>query len=342
MAEHDNGYKLLFSHATMVADLIRGFVHEDWVKDLDLTSLEKVGGGYVSDDLRNRESDMVWRVRWGEERWLYVYLLLEFQSTVDPFMAVRVMTYVGLLYQDLIRQRALAPSGRLPPVLPLVLYNGNLRWGAAQEIAEMVEEVPGGLERYRPHLRYFLLDEGRLAREDLDSVRNLAAALFRLEKSRGLEDVERVVAALVEWFREPDLSELQRAFTVWLVRVLLPARLPGVEIPGMADLQEVKSMLAENVIDWTQEWKQAGFEEGMEKGLEKGLEQGLEQGMEKGLKKSLVLFRDVLVKQLETRFGSLPAEALARLEAIGSIEALAELLGRVPEASSLAALDLGI
>jgi hypothetical protein len=32
-----------------------------------------------------------------------VYLLLEFQSTVDPFMAVRIMVYLGLLYQDLIK-----------------------------------------------------------------------------------------------------------------------------------------------------------------------------------------------------------------------------------------------
>ncbi len=44
MAEHDNGYKLLFSHADMVADLIRGFVHEDWVRNLDFSTLEKVAG----------------------------------------------------------------------------------------------------------------------------------------------------------------------------------------------------------------------------------------------------------------------------------------------------------
>ncbi|HEY2289294.1 MAG TPA: hypothetical protein VGM86_01215 [Thermoanaerobaculia bacterium] len=37
MAEHDSGYKLLFSHPEMVEDLIRGFVHEDWVRDLDFT-----------------------------------------------------------------------------------------------------------------------------------------------------------------------------------------------------------------------------------------------------------------------------------------------------------------
>ena len=37
--DHDHSYKLLFSHAEMVADLLRGFVHEDWVAQLDFSSL---------------------------------------------------------------------------------------------------------------------------------------------------------------------------------------------------------------------------------------------------------------------------------------------------------------
>ena len=57
MAEHDYGYKLLFSHASMVSDLLRGFVKEDWIRELDFGTLERMGGGYVSDDLRSRESD---------------------------------------------------------------------------------------------------------------------------------------------------------------------------------------------------------------------------------------------------------------------------------------------
>ena len=36
MAEHDNSYKLLFSHVELVADLLRGFVHEPWAARLDL------------------------------------------------------------------------------------------------------------------------------------------------------------------------------------------------------------------------------------------------------------------------------------------------------------------
>lgn len=325
MANHDDSYKLLFSHAAMVADLIRGFVHEDWVSGLDLSTLEKVGGHYVSNDLRHRESDMVWRVRWGGERWLYVYLLLEFQSTVDPYMAVRLMTYVGLLYEDLIRQRVLTPSGRLPPILPLVLYNGYSPWGAALDVAELIEELPAGLERYQPRLQYFLLDEGRLAQQDLES-RNLAGALFQLERSRSPQEIERVVAALLEWLKGEE--ELQRAFAVWLVRVLLPARLPGIEIPGLMDLQEIKSMLAERVTEWTRQWEQTGFEKGLEKGIEKVRNE------------DLAAVRGVVVQQLEGRFGPLAEGTRKQLEAIGSVEALAKLLAQVPQAPSLAALGL--
>ncbi len=320
MADHDHGYKLLFSHAALVADLIRGFVREEWVRELDFSTLERVSGGYVSDDLRDRESDVVWRLKWRGGEWVYVYLLLEFQSTNEPFMAVRVLVYVGLLYQDLLRQGTLTFSGKLPPILPIVLYNGYGPWTGAPDIADLVEALPGGLERYRPSLRYCLLDEMRLAESELPSVRNLAAALFRLEQSRTPDDVRRVLGALVEWLGEPQHASLRHAFTVWLVRVLLPARAPGVRIPEVEDLQEVGSMLAEDRIDWSLEWKQKGREEGREEGLK--------------------AMRPAVLVQLEQRFGPLPDESRRRIEAIHSFEDLAALASRILMAGSLAELGL--
>ena len=180
---HDHSYKLLFSHPEMVVDLLKGFVRQPWVAQCDFATLEKVSGSYVSDDLRDREDDLIWRVRWGDD-WLYVYLLLEFQSTVDHFMAVRLLGYLALLYQDLIRVDKLGVGDLLPPVLPLVLYNGERRWQAPLHLDSLIHPAPTGLDHYRPQLSYLLLDEGSFAPADLSTLNNLVAALFQLENSR--------------------------------------------------------------------------------------------------------------------------------------------------------------
>ena len=107
-----------------VRDLVLGFIPDDWLRGLDYSTLEKVPASYVTDDLRQRSDDVIWRVKTGDD-WLYLYILIEFQSQVDPFMAVRMLVYVGLLYQDLIRREEVKPGRPLPPVLPIVLYNGD-------------------------------------------------------------------------------------------------------------------------------------------------------------------------------------------------------------------------
>lgn len=127
-------------------------------------------------------------------------------------MAVRMMTYVGLLYQDLIAQDKLTTEGRLPPVLPVVLYNGEPRWSAGTDIEQLIEYVPRGLERYRPHMRYLVLDEGALLSEDPSpELRSLVYALFRLEHSQDPQEMLSVLATLGDWLHNPEQRRLRRA-----------------------------------------------------------------------------------------------------------------------------------
>ena len=86
--EHDSGYRYLFSAPEMVRDLILGFVPDEWLHSLDYSTLERVDGIYITEDFRNRADDIVWRVKVGGN-WVYLYLLIEFQSTVDQYMALR-------------------------------------------------------------------------------------------------------------------------------------------------------------------------------------------------------------------------------------------------------------
>ena len=60
MKQHANTYKNLFSHREMVQDLISGFVKQGWVARLDFDTLERVGDSFVTDDIRDREDDIIW------------------------------------------------------------------------------------------------------------------------------------------------------------------------------------------------------------------------------------------------------------------------------------------
>lgn len=269
--DHDGSYRLLFSHQQMIGDLLRGFIHEDWIARLDFRSLEKCGEVQISDRLERREEDLIWRASWQVDG-TPIYLLVEFQSTVDPFMAVRNLTYVGLRYEELIRQKELSPAGRLPIVILLVLYNGRRGWSGAREISQLIEILPDGPHRYVPQLRYLLVDAQRELLPETEPD-NLVGLLFALERSRSHEEIDRGVARLAEVLRGPDSLELRRAFTTFLRYSLLPARFPGARIPAIQDLEEVRPMLRETVQEWTQQWLEEGRQQGEARLLKRMVEQ---------------------------------------------------------------------
>ncbi|MCP4700351.1 MAG: Rpn family recombination-promoting nuclease/putative transposase [Gammaproteobacteria bacterium] len=306
MAEHDPSYIKLFSHPQMVEDLLLGFVDEEWVAEVDFSTLETVKDSFITDDLRKRYDDIIWRVRWGD-RWLYVYLLMEFQSSVNSFMAVRLMVYVGLLYQHLIDMEKLTKKDKLPPVLPLVIYNGKNRWDAKRDISDLIEEVPGGLEKYRPHMRYFLIDESGFSDAELAApLHNLAAALFRMENSRSkknrkevIQAVREVLGQLTEWLKEPARAGLRRDFTTWLLRVFLPHNVPGIQIPEAIELQEMNDMLYETAQSWYKEAEAKGKRDGKIEGKAEGEAQ-------------------MLAYILESKFGTLGADEQAQVHGLDS------------------------
>ena len=290
----DETYKKLFAFPRMVEDLLRALITGGWIDEADFSTLQKLSADYVSDDLRRRHGDTVWRLRLGDG-WLHVLVLLEFQSRDDPDMALRILEYTVLLYRELARNEALGDDGLRPPVLPVVLYNGATRWKAVLEVTELIAPVGPSLAPYQPRQRYLLLDERRVEEDDLPS-RNLMKAVVGLEQSRSTADLVRVVGALQDWLQDPRDDKLRRAFAEWvrrLARRLAPAG--EEELPPARTLEEVRMNLEERVAQWPKEW----LEEGRELGLKQGLEQGLEHE------------RALLCRMAGSRFGADTSERLS-------------------------------
>jgi predicted transposase YdaD len=325
MAEHDGSYKALFSHPRLMKDLLQGFVEEDWTGGLDFTTLERVSGNFTSPGFRHRDADMIWKLLWRREQgWTSFYLLIEFQSTYEPFMPVRLLDYVNLLYQDLIRQGKLEPGDLLPLAVALVLYRGRRPWGRPPDLASIQVPVPGEIEGLVPRLGYLLVDERRSpARPG-----NLVSVLFRLDASPEPERLGPLIAELLELLPRGEEESLRRSFLTWLTP-LLHHTYKEVRIPEIRDLEEIPTMLEENLIRWRNKVRKAAKAEGLREGRREGREEVLQRT------------RRMLLRQMKQRFGRVPTPVRTRVQAISSLDQLERLADKILVAGSLEEMGLG-
>ena len=294
---HDAAYKLLFSHPHMVADLLRGFLPDGAWPGFDFNTLEPLPASHVGRGFRRREGDGMWRLRARaapDGGWIYVLLLMEFQSRVDQSMALRVLTYTGLALEGLLRWReglgGEEPTGApLPPVIPFVVYNGHPRWTAPPDVSELIVPSAGELARLQPSNSYVLLDMQRAETGSVpeDNAVGLQVALEQAMLEEKLPILRRVETVLAG----PEHVELRMAFAAWLRRSWEEDY--GVfadvgealrdELYRMEKAGEVVRMGSLAVERWKERNRQNEARisaRAMERGMEKGLSQGRAEGIE--------------------------------------------------------------
>jgi len=316
ISEHARSFKRLFSHPAMVEELLRGFLCEEWALRLDFSTLERVRNSFVSDRLRERHSDLIWRLRLkeGEEGGFFLYVVLEFQSTPDHFMAVRLTSYAGLLLEDIVREEKLKPGDLLPAVLSLVLHSGKRQWRGPQDLGRLFPPAPPGLQRFLPNLGYVLLDESRLDLSRPELASNRVALLFQIERCDPVE-IPHLVGRLRELSKDDDPG-LWRAFMIWIGSVLRRTSRGGI-IPSGGDFTEEDSMLEENIRAWERKVRREGKREG-----------------------EVTALRDVLLAQMALRFGRLPRQVRTKIGEITSPQELRRLAERFVTADSLQDLQI--
>ena len=310
MAESDALYHRLFSHPLMVEQLLREFVPE--VTDLDFNRLQRVNAKFHGRRKR-REGDVIWRLPTPQGDDIYLYLLLEFQSRDDWWMAVRTQVYQGLLWQQVIAETKLKTGDSLPPLLMLVLYNGERRWTAPSDLAEMIAlPAHSPLWHWQPRIRYHLLDMGAFPGDDLARRDSLAALLFRLEQRQTPEVLKGLIDEVVGWFRQhPGAADLKQLFSE-LVRTAMKG--PGATPPLPEDLMEATPMLTTLVDSWKQQWRAEGRAEGKAEGK-----------------------ADALKRLLESQFGPIPEPYRLRIAA-ADLDELDRLFDRALTATTLDAV----
>ncbi len=258
---HDKWYTRLFSDPRIVEELLHSFVHENFVDELDFSTIKKLNTKFIPVSEKSRHADVVFEIK-SHGQSAYIYLFLEFQSTVDRFMALRMGRYLFEFYQEIQR---LTKSDTLNPSFPILIFNGNDKWTAPERFSELLH--PSAIpEEYLPEFRYFKIAINEIPKRDLVKIRNSVSAVFYIENSSIAEMTQnwKELVSLLKSVFEKNGIEIIREI---LNRIYQINKLPANSkiIRRIEDLTEVKSMLETN----TKNWEKAVFEKGIEKGIEK-------------------------------------------------------------------------
>ncbi len=223
---------------------------------------------------KEKESDLIYSVNY-KDRPMFIFLMTEFQSTVDKTMPLRFLRYIAEFYENL--DRGAQQKYRLPPVLPILLYTGSARWTAPPSFQTMV--VPSIPSKYIPHFEYFPILVNEIPAETLYNMKNAVSAVFYFENS-SVEDIIATIDALFEIVKNED-NEVFKEFRRWLNDCLKP--LGDDKILQTVDRvfsqeEEGDHVFAASV----EEYKAKLFEEGRQEGRQEGISEGVRKGKLEG------------------------------------------------------------
>jgi predicted transposase/invertase (TIGR01784 family) len=297
---HDSGYKKLFSNRTIFRQLLETFVTEAWVKELDFGQCETLDKSFVADHYKETESDLIYKVTF-HGRDIYLVVLLEFQSTVDRFMALRVLNYLTNFYLDYVASHEKVTQ--LPPVFPIVLYNGDRKWTAPIRLADLIQDHHM-LGRYAPQFEYSKIVEHEYPKDHLLAVRNIVSTLFLTES---YYDFELVKQELTRLFEQEEDRQAVSLLINWFRQLAEHQRIDPSEYQEFKQVyhtvEEVRSMLITSLEREREQIRAEALKIGEEKGRQEGRQEGELIGeiraMQKFLKRPIASVEDLSHHSME-------------------------------------------
>jgi len=302
---YDRGYKKLFSNKGFFQQLLESFVPFTWVKELDFDHCELLDKTFISKEYEKRESDVIYKVQL-RGKTAYIVILIEFQSSPDRFMALRVLHYIVSFYMRL--KDSEEKFEKLPPVFPIVVYSGKELWTAPINLAELIEnnELLG---EFALNFNYFKIAENEISIAKLLEIGNVVSTLF-------LGEVHYNRALLIQ-----ELSKLLKQENHLMVSMLFNYfeqlfRHKKMEEVDWNSLDQIRSQEEINMfLENMQVCDEIAYQKGKKEGLLEGKREGLFEGERKGkLETAKAMFNKGLDVEFIAEVTGLSVEEIEQLK----------------------------
>ena len=315
-------------------EYVRGLVEiiaPELVAFLDFSRGRQQNRSFISDALRERESDVLLCVPFQETtetEEILIYILIEHQSTVDPTMGFRMLSYMMKIWEGQQQewQDEAASKRRLAPILPIVFYTGERRWTSPVSLTTIMD-VPKVLARFLPRFDTLFLGVKAVDPEVLTRSGHPLGWLLSVLQQEGSDKSvisEALVSAVSELGRldKAHVSQVRQAL-LYFIQLILHRR-SSEEREELIELLKQHSQDESEVLIMAQTAAEHLIEQGKAQGIEQGKAQGIVEGKQ-----------TAILQLLRLRFQDVPETLTHQIAAIESLSDLETLLERAITAHSL-------
>ena len=307
---HNNLFRSVFGDTGEASALLRAHLPPAISRQLRWSTLALQPVGFIDSRLRDSESDLLFLIRRKTDAapvWLYV--LLEHQSTPDEWLRLRLLKYSIRIWE---RDRRRHPHRKqLRPILPLVLYQGRRRWRHGREFSELFAQQVRHWP-WVPHYAHLLVDQTRARPDQVrGELRGRIAQLAMMATlRRNWPLLQRLVPLLAELARVGTAAEDWEEIVVYIAatRTREPRRWQRFadavrrRVPGGGELMNKTERMLQIYADVKeQEWRREGRKEGRRQGRREGRKEGELRG--KVLTIKALLGRDVSWSTIQAATG---------------------------------------
>ena len=284
---HDRFFKTAFSHRELMEEYVQYFMPKKLAEQIDLSSLEQQKESYLSKNLEQYFSDVVYIARYGKSR-VHITLLLEHKSYIPPHPWLQLLQYMVNAYLAQASQPGF--KGKFTIVIPIIVYHGRRRW-KIRSVASYFGGIDEELKKFIPEFVYLLNDLGQIGDAALLSMGGswIKRAFLALNNSRKGNSLE----ALAVVFKDLTDVELHHILLDFINSVIVYLLKTGNKIDQiMSAINSINSPAREKIRSAYDQILQMGKEKGIREGIEKGIQEGMEKGiLEERLRKNFQVFR---------------------------------------------------
>jgi hypothetical protein len=191
----DRIFKKIFGIKELFLMFIQDFIKEDWVTQLTVDDLEIMPVKFLNLRDGDRESDVLYKINLKEEE-IFIFIHLEHQAKVNFLMPFRVVEYMVRIWRNWIEEQdkqggTEKPSERkgflLPPIYPVVFYDGKTDWTAEIEFAKKVKDYQRFV-KYIPKFDYLLVNLSKISYSELEKMEDSLSLIMMVDKLKTPED----------------------------------------------------------------------------------------------------------------------------------------------------------